>query len=244
MSDDIKKQPAGKFLYETGLLYEINRKILHPLGLALEVIIYDADDGEHKSGDVELGMLWDYSEDPEGMMYGDEEIANGTVKLLKYLADGGFIRLKTRQTVLGGLYQGMDLFSIITTPVDFIASSNLTGPLPVVTAVANSRKKSLIDSESPTEMPKAGLPTAERNILLKKKAMEEHPVDYEEDENGRRIVKKRFNKEDLAILQETRKTCPHPAEKIESAALTAGGATIFCTLCGTTFQLKDKIEEE
>jgi len=47
-----------------GYLQEVNRRFLHPLGLALEVIIDD--DGSEK-----LGGVWDYRDDPEGMAYGE-----------------------------------------------------------------------------------------------------------------------------------------------------------------------------
>ena len=45
-----------------GYLAELNRCFLHPLGLALEVILND-DDTE------QFGDVWDYRDDPEGMNY-------------------------------------------------------------------------------------------------------------------------------------------------------------------------------
>lgn len=53
---------------ELGYLQEVNRCFLHPLGLALEVVIDD--DGEETFGGV-----WDYRDDPEGMRYGDHMIS-------------------------------------------------------------------------------------------------------------------------------------------------------------------------
>lgn len=47
-----------------GYLQEVNRRFLHPLGLALEVVIDD-------DGSERLGGIWDYRDDPEGMLYGD-----------------------------------------------------------------------------------------------------------------------------------------------------------------------------
>lgn len=46
-----------------GYLQELNRRFLHPLGLALEVIV----DKETKR--ESLGGVWDYRDDPEGMIY-------------------------------------------------------------------------------------------------------------------------------------------------------------------------------
>ncbi|PZT57336.1 hypothetical protein [Paenibacillus silvae] len=50
---------------EKGYLFELNRKFLHPLGMALEVKIDD-------NGKEILGGVWDYREDPEGMLYDDK----------------------------------------------------------------------------------------------------------------------------------------------------------------------------
>jgi len=46
-----------------GYLQELNRRFLHPLGLALEVIINE------NNGDEVLGGIWDYRNDPEGIHY-------------------------------------------------------------------------------------------------------------------------------------------------------------------------------
>ncbi len=64
MSDDIKFIPIKEFR-ELGFIQEINRRLLHPCGLALEVII-DTD-----TGDTVLGGVWDYRDDLEGMCYGE-----------------------------------------------------------------------------------------------------------------------------------------------------------------------------
>jgi hypothetical protein len=49
---------------EIGLLQEVNRRLLHPCGLALEIVVQD-------DGTMKLGGVWDYREDPEGMTYSD-----------------------------------------------------------------------------------------------------------------------------------------------------------------------------
>jgi hypothetical protein len=45
-----------------GYLQELNRRFLHPLGLALEVVVED-------DGSERLGGVWDYRDDPEGIWY-------------------------------------------------------------------------------------------------------------------------------------------------------------------------------
>jgi hypothetical protein len=49
---------------EQGFLQEVNRQFLHPLGLALEVVV-EAD------GTERLGGVQDYRDDPEGCIFGD-----------------------------------------------------------------------------------------------------------------------------------------------------------------------------
>jgi len=62
MSEEIKYMDIKEFR-ELGYLQEVNRQFLHPLGLALEVKIND-------EGEESLGGIWDYRDDPEGMMFG------------------------------------------------------------------------------------------------------------------------------------------------------------------------------
>ena len=47
---------------EKGYLQELNRRFLHPLGMALEVVV-------DNSGEEKLGGIWDYREDEEGIYY-------------------------------------------------------------------------------------------------------------------------------------------------------------------------------
>lgn len=57
------KTISAKEFREAGYLQEVNRRFLHPLGLALEVLVED--DGSERFGEV-----WDYRDDPEGIHYG------------------------------------------------------------------------------------------------------------------------------------------------------------------------------
>ena len=65
---DIKRIPVKEFR-ELGFIQEINRRILHPCGLAIEVII-DKDTGEET-----LGGVWDYRDDPEGLRFAESQIS-------------------------------------------------------------------------------------------------------------------------------------------------------------------------
>ena len=62
---DIKRIDIKEFR-ELGYLQELNRTFLHPLGLALEVVI----DGY---GEEILGGIWDSRDDKEGIYYNIKE---------------------------------------------------------------------------------------------------------------------------------------------------------------------------
>jgi hypothetical protein len=66
MTQELKRIDIKEFR-EKGYLQELNRQFLHPLGLALEIIV----DPEGKEPD-KLGGVWDYRQDPDGMAYTEE----------------------------------------------------------------------------------------------------------------------------------------------------------------------------
>lgn len=61
MTDDIKRIDVAEFR-RLGFLHEVNRRVLHPAGLALEVIV-------DEDGIERFGGCWDYREDPEGITF-------------------------------------------------------------------------------------------------------------------------------------------------------------------------------
>ena len=70
-----------------GFVQEINRKLLHPCGLALEVIV------DKETEEETFGGVWDYRDDPEGLIFAEgvltEKKAN-SVSLL--ISEHGAIR--------------------------------------------------------------------------------------------------------------------------------------------------------
>lgn len=60
-TDNVKRMDIKEFR-EIGFLQEVNRCFLHPLGLALEVF-------QNEDGTESLGGIWDYRDDPEGMIF-------------------------------------------------------------------------------------------------------------------------------------------------------------------------------
>lgn len=95
MSDEIKRIPIKEFR-ELGFIQEINRRFLHPCGLALEVIV------DKDAGTEALGGVWDYRDDPEGM-----EFAEGVISVEKARSVDRLLKAKeeTRLRELGYVVQ-------------------------------------------------------------------------------------------------------------------------------------------
>jgi hypothetical protein len=74
---------------DTGYLQEVNRLFFHPLGLALEVV-------EDADGDCRLGGIWDYRDDPEGIIFEDVD----PVKVER-VREARVSRSKARRDALG-----------------------------------------------------------------------------------------------------------------------------------------------
>ncbi len=122
-SPPVKRMDIAEFRRD-GYLQELNRLFLHPLGLALEVVVEDCDCGEGHvekgpagaiysapcgrcggSGKREwLGGVWDYRDDPEGILFGEgmietEKIATVEAQLDRHrpsrellLGEGRFVQ--------------------------------------------------------------------------------------------------------------------------------------------------------
>lgn len=70
---------VASFLHKSGLLFEINRRLLHPLGMALSVVMED--DGRISA----IGPMWDYRDDPEGMLFDSSTFAASQAKFKAFL---------------------------------------------------------------------------------------------------------------------------------------------------------------
>lgn len=97
MGNNIKKLDIKEFR-EMGLLAELNRTFFHPLGLALEALVED--DGTEK-----LGGIWDYRDDPEGMLYSKENFPTEKCRnALKFINE----KHEQREKTLGFVFQDID----------------------------------------------------------------------------------------------------------------------------------------
>jgi len=71
-----KKLPAAQFLRESGLLFKINRTVLHPLGLALAI-------EQHDDGSLTMSEdLLDCRD--EGIYFDEESISRGEERLRRF----------------------------------------------------------------------------------------------------------------------------------------------------------------
>lgn len=86
MENEIKYMDIKEFR-EKGFLQEVNRRFFHPLGLALSVEI-------DEDGLERLGKIWDYRDDPEGMLYGDYMM---NLEKARYVEDLRLSKIKKRR---------------------------------------------------------------------------------------------------------------------------------------------------
>ena len=88
-----------KYLIDNGLVFEINRKVLHPLGLAMVVDV----DRNHKSQLAITAII--ETEDQEGFLYDEEGYNIGREKYQNFLDKGRQERLNSRMTKYGFIEQ-------------------------------------------------------------------------------------------------------------------------------------------
>lgn len=85
------KEMSPREFWEKGLLHEINRQFLHPMGLALEVTM---DDQDH----VYLGRVRDMRKDPEGYLFDQKCLDPQKVRRVKRMFEA---KRKVREAKFG-----------------------------------------------------------------------------------------------------------------------------------------------
>jgi hypothetical protein len=95
--EEIKRMDIKEFR-ELGYLQEINRRFLHPLGLALEIM-------QNDDGTETLHGIWDYRNDPEGIYYdikgSDQPRKNVFASHANFVEGEMKRRLEQREKILG-----------------------------------------------------------------------------------------------------------------------------------------------
>lgn len=102
MSEEKAIKNFVKFLVDNGLIFEINRKVLHPVGLAL---IVDIERG--KRNQLAITALLE-TDDPESFLYDDEGIEVGTEKYKAFLKKRGQKFIDSRIESFGKSVQSED----------------------------------------------------------------------------------------------------------------------------------------
>lgn len=98
MATNQHPDPA-RFLSQSGLLGDINRRVLHPLGLAL---CYE-DDGT--KAPPTIGLVDIRANDPEGFTFDDESLEDIRTKLESFMEEEGRARFEARKAALGFIEQ-------------------------------------------------------------------------------------------------------------------------------------------
>lgn len=93
----MKRMAVSEFV-DLGLLHEINRRVLHPLGLALEVVV-EAD------GTVAFSGVQDAQDDPEGMIFAEDTLSPHKAWMVEILEEK---RRPAREQALGFWIQPVD----------------------------------------------------------------------------------------------------------------------------------------
>lgn len=89
--ENIKEMTVKEFV-DAGILHEMNRQFLHPIGLAIDVSV--------ENNELKLGRIWDYREDPQGIVF--DKIDNNTLIVFKNFQK---TKHKVRKKTMGFIVQ-------------------------------------------------------------------------------------------------------------------------------------------
>ena len=90
---------------DLGYLLDLNRRFLHPQGMALEVII------DEETGDTSFGGVWDYRNDPEGIAFHQDDWILGKIDIERaaQIAEEEKVKRRKREEWLGYVIQPLPL---------------------------------------------------------------------------------------------------------------------------------------
>jgi len=252
---EIKTIPAGRFLYNSGLLFEINRRILHPLGLAL-AINYDDQDGALSEEEAIITLsqdMWDYRDDPEGMIFADDSLEEGSVKYKRFFKEFAEQKILERTKLLGYTIQSLNLgettiLSPLTQSTSRKKGRNRTPkvPKPTIKLEGQEKKEEVSDDEIAERMKKnATMRTPEtKSILDKVKVLGEgkekpteviYPSDSDnEDKPSQKRIKQFIGTEHPRLG--TGGKCKSTKENTTYTPIPGGSGIYTCTSCGATLR--------
>lgn len=243
------KLETARYLHNTGLLFEINRRILHPLGLAIAVT-YDDQEGALSEEEAIMGIfpyLINNSDDPEGMIFDKEALEHGSTKFRKFWNEVAKDKILERSKLLGYTIQS-------TKDIDTEYKEGHTPLADEVDLKDNLQEKTDdIDEEieglKQKNASKRITPSITDKISTRKKraafptnanpADVVNPTDVNESQEFKKISK--------YVGKEHKKPgkpgmCISTKDNTTSAPIPGGPALVLCTECGAT--LKDPDLEE
>lgn len=106
MNEWPKITDPAHFLHESGLLYRINREILHPLGMALSIQLPDYADPPTETITTQLCA---FDDDEEGIIFDDEVMMKAQARETKFMTEVGQQKLDARQNKLGFVIQPLPI---------------------------------------------------------------------------------------------------------------------------------------
>jgi hypothetical protein len=79
----------------------LNRRVLHPRGIAIEVTV-----PEEPGSETTAVRIWDCRHDPEGILFSEQGFVDGLAKFTQYMNNLGVRTLVARRACLGYRIQG------------------------------------------------------------------------------------------------------------------------------------------
>lgn len=223
----ISSLSVSKFLLDSGLLFQINRVVLHPLGLCLGVTLNN-DDFDAVSEDKEVLKIKALQDKGGEWLFDDLALREGSLKYAKYMAEKGEQRLQKRQQDLGYVVQ--DISSVYKEKISIgrkLRSDSKSLKKSAVVSIVNTVSESKqVDKES----------VKERNLRLRQK------VDSDSYLEQREQKKERESDIDMSAILNTKLPKPEinnntnvlhcPPHSPVSEPLKGGGNYTFCSKCG------------
>lgn len=233
---------SPEFIRSTGLLYFINRHILHPLGYALDT--FTIPEVELGIKDLELLEFIEYK-NPAEAVFTEEEMALGEIKYQRFIKSQGAERADKRKQVTGFATQPLVQFGA-TEPYLHTPSitTTTTSPLPVTqspetttqieTPLTSAKLGAAVRKDLVSETPSFSSRVKEADI-----SGDNGNIDLPEEDDSPKVDISKYK-----VINKTAFTsgCKHPHENIISSSLGSGGSIVFCTLCGTQFKDGDLVE--
>lgn len=246
MTDEIKNDSVIdldqgiSLLYNNGLLFAINREILHPFGLAIGVKVED-------DGKISGGVLFDHSNNHNGMNFDPPSLIEGAIKYNKFLKETGASKKEIRRKNLGYILQPIQF--------DLPFIDNINGEAQVVKTEKETTdpvpKNEMKITNEGEKKKISGRGAAVRHDLVSTTQSFSSKINSIVGPGGEEVdidnisdtpsTRSKIDVSKLKVANKTKYTdnCSHPQENIVSEHTSGGGTFLFCSLCGAQFRDSD-----